>query len=262
MKHLDTMEQGGYPFDDISIDYLQQMHNDRDGFLHSVFGDLKIVKGVILNISSNLYSDGLITIGGKLYHFVGGAPEATISKKVVATKRQYEDGLEKKAFVNEFYEFGSAGTDVINFEDLKRWYQNQPIFKELKEVAGDITNSDLTGTGWFIADGTNGTDDLRSLFIVAKDTRDTDYDTVGKTGGEKKHQLSAAELPKATSSVYVGENGTGYPDGAGESLAAGQDHSYPRKSKQLKTGDFGANNQPHENRPPYYVAIRIQFLGI
>mgnify|MGYP000100182694 CR=1 FL=1 len=120
MKHLDEMQPGGYPFDDISIAYLQQMHNDRDSFIHSVFGDNKIVKGVVLNAQSNLYSDGLITVGGKLYHFVGGTPNATISKKIIETKRFYEDGLEKKAFINEFYEFGASGTDAIDFSELKR----------------------------------------------------------------------------------------------------------------------------------------------
>ena len=82
MRKLDIMQEGGYPFDDVTIAYLQQMHDDRDSFLHTVFGDYKIVKGVILNVQTNIYSDGLITVDGKMFHFVGGAPNAKISKKV------------------------------------------------------------------------------------------------------------------------------------------------------------------------------------
>ena len=262
MKYLDTMQEGGYPFDDVSIDFLQQMHNDRDSFIQAVFGDNKIVKGVILNQTSNLYSDGLITVNGKLYHFVGGSPSTTISKKVIATSRQYEDGNQKKAFINEFYEFGNAGTDAIAVSDLKRWYSNEPILKEFKYVGASVTNATLP-EGWKIADGTNGTDDLRSRFIVGLDARDSDYNVVGKTGGEKKHQLTAGELPKVTvNSIDVGQEGDGYPNQSGDRTTYGSENGYLRKAKKFKTEDIGANNESHENRPPFYVAIIIQFVGI
>jgi hypothetical protein len=251
MKYLDVMEQGGYPFDDISIDYLQKMHDDRDSFIHSVFGDFKIVKGVTLNTQSNTYSDGLITANGKLYHFVGGAPHNRISKKTIETKRQYEDGNDKKAFINEFYEFGEDGTDVIVFSGMKRWYENQPITKEIKYVGATVTNESLPD-GWFIADGTNGTDDLRSQFIVGFDSRDVDYNSVGKTGGEKKHKLTIDEMPIHSHKVTVETmNGTG-------ANADGDENS---GTETIDTQNSGGD-QPHENRPPYYVMIIIQFVGL
>lgn len=279
MRHLDTMEPGGYPFDDISIKYLQEMHDDRDAFLYAIFGDSKIVRGVQLNAQSNLYSDGLISIGGKLYHFVGGAPQAKISKKTIATKRQYEDGIQKKAFVNEFYEFGTAGTDAINFSTLKRWYHNQPILKEIKYVGASVANANLPD-GWFIADGTNGTDDLRSKFIVGLDSRDTDYSSIGKSGGEKKHQLSESEMPShkhagtitpAGTHQHGIEDGAGGDDGAGR-VVAGSDYGIQDLSL-AKTKNAGEHihgvtlndtggDQSHENRPPFYTLLIIQFVGI
>ena len=129
MRHLDTMEQGGYPFDDISIAYLQQMHDDRDSFIHAIFGDDKILQGLIFNPATNSYSDGLITTNGKLYHFVGGASNQKISKITLETKRAYEDGNQKKAFINEFYQFGSNGADVVDFSTLKR-VKNLPELME------------------------------------------------------------------------------------------------------------------------------------
>lgn len=275
MKHLDNMQEGGYPFDDISIDYLQQMHNDRDSFIASAFGDFKIVKGVVLNSESNTYSDGLITVNGKLYHFVGGAFNNAISKRVIETKRFYEDGTEKKAFINEFYEFGDAGTDVTNFWFLKRWFNNQPIYKEIKYIGASVDNAELP-LGWFIADGENGTDDLRSRFIVGQDNRDTDYNSVGKTGGSKKHQLSESEMPRhkhSSSNVFnkfsaiasdygnnsSSSNATDGGNSANEELAIGNlTPSAINSMSEIEKGD----NQPHENRPPYYVMIIIQFVGI
>tara|TARA_B110000285_G_scaffold212071_1_gene255308 strand:- start:1332 stop:2099 length:768 start_codon:yes stop_codon:yes gene_type:complete len=255
MKHLDIMEQGGYPFDDISINYLQQMHNERDSFIQAVFGDNKIVKGAVLNTQSNIFSDGLISVGGKLYHFVGGAPQAKISKKKIETKRQYEDGNQKKAFINEFYEFGENGTDAVDFSDLKRWYPNQPITKEIKYVGSTVTNATLP-EGWFIADGANGTDDLRSKFVVGFDSRDADYNAVGEIGGSKKHNLTEQEMP---SHKHGMENGAGGDDGAGR-VVAGSDYGIQDLSKAFTKQTGGS--QPHENRPPYYTMQIIQFVGV
>lgn len=280
MKHLDIMEPGGYPFDDISISFLQQMHGERDAFLQSVFGDNRIVKGVVLNTQTNLVSDGLISVDGKLYHFVGGAPNTSISKKVIETKRQYEDGVEKKAFLNEFYEFGSAGTDVRAFDSLKRWYHNQPILKEIKFVGASVTNA-LLPEGWFIADGQNGTNDLRSKFIVGVDSRDTEYSSVGKTGGEKKHALTVEEMPAhqhSGSTSPAGSHkhgfnddqagsdvGTGYIASGGTLLNQSLENAFTKEagnhSHNLTTNDKGGD-EPHENRPPYFAMIIIQFIGL
>jgi hypothetical protein len=256
MKHLDIMEQGGYPFDDISINYLQQMHNERDSFLQAVFGDNKIVKGAVLNTQSNIFSDGLISVGGKLYHFVGGAPQAKISKKKIETKRQYEDGNQKKAFINEFYEFGENGTDAVDFSDLNRWYQNQPLPKEIKYVGASVTNATLP-EGWFIANGANGTDDLRSKFVVGFDSGDADYNAIGETGGSKKHKLTEQEMPSHKHGMEDGAAGEG---GVGR-LTAGS------SSDALQSAEFSftkktGGDEPHENRPPYYTMLVIQFVGV
>jgi hypothetical protein len=256
MKHLDTMEQGGYPFDDISINYLQQMHDERDSFIQAVFGDNKIVKGVVLNTQSNLFSDGLISINGKLYHFVGGSPNAKISKIRVETKRQYEDGLQKKAFINEFYQFGETGTDAVDFSSLSRWYQNQPIAKEIKYVGASVTNATLP-EGGYIADGTNGTDDLRSKFIVGFDDRDADYNAIGETGGSKKHQLTEQEMP---SHIHGMEDGAAGDGGVGR-LTSGSSTDALQSAESSFTKETGGD-QPHENRPPYYTMLIIQFVGV
>ncbi len=144
MKYLDEMAEGGYPFDDVSINYLQQMHNERDAFIAAIIGDKKIIKGVVYSSDSNSYSDGLIVIGDKLYHFVGGSAQTTISKQTIVTKRQYKDGLEKEAFINEFYEFGDAGTDAIAFNELKRVDNLHDILSNelIKNVQPDWNISD------------------------------------------------------------------------------------------------------------------------
>lgn len=68
---------------------------------------------------------------------------------------------------------------------------------------------------FFLCDGTNGTPDLRSRFIVGYDPNDPDYDTIGKVGGLKKNTLSTDQLPihipKGT--ISGGNHSHSYKDG-------------------------------------------------
>lgn len=58
--------------------------------------------------------------------------------------------------------------------------------------SGPVTN---IPSGWTLCDSNNGTPDLRAKFIVGYDSRDTDYDSIGKEGGEKSVKLSEYNLP-------------------------------------------------------------------
>lgn len=254
MKHLMPVLEGGYPLDDITIAFLQSMHNERDAFIFAAFGNLKIVEGVIFNPQTNDVSDGLIAYNGKLYHFVGGQKQAKISLHINKTQRQFEDGNFKDAFEEQFFTFGETGTDIIDFDSLKRWYNNQPLKGiELKMVAGTVTNAQLSGTGWFIADGQNGTEDLRSRFVVGFNSNDSDYNTVGKTGGSKKHQLTVDELPAHTHKAAA--------DGGNTNSSGSNFRRESDSTGEIETKSTGSN-QPHENRPPYYAVIYLQFIGI
>ncbi len=53
--------------------------------------------------------------------------------------------------------------------------------------------ADIPG-GWVLCDGTNGTPDLRGRVPVGL-SADTEFNTLGKTGGAKTHTLSIAEMP-------------------------------------------------------------------
>jgi len=109
-------------------------------------------------------------------------------------------------------------------------------------------------SGWALCDGTNGTPDLRGRFIVGYDSGDTDYDVIGSTGGEKRHTLTIDEMPRHRHSLQfqAGDTEVNY---------------YIRRSGE---GSFVSNtpapmsytggDQPHENRPPYYVLAYIMKL--
>jgi microcystin-dependent protein len=123
-------------------------------------------------------------------------------------------------------------------------------------------------TGWALCNGSNGTPDLRSRFIVGAGT-DTQnvwgFDAltgsqtftngqtsvgVNSTGGRIAHQLITAELAAHGHSYTDRTNeGTGGGTGGGGANTGTQTLS-------KTTGDTGGN-QFHENRPPYYALAFI-----
>lgn len=95
--------------------------------------------------------------------------------------------------------------------------------------------------------------DLRKRVPVGYDSSDTDFDTMGKTGGEKKHTLSIDEMPKHTHRVYYYIN-SNLPGGVDHLIAYGSPNSQGLASVEYSgwLGDKG-NDQAHNNLQPYIV---------
>jgi microcystin-dependent protein len=138
-----------------------------------------------------------------------------------------------------------------------------------------------TPAGWAICDGSQGTPDLRGRFVLASGTGSgLTTRTLGQTGGEQSHVLTAAELPShshtgsgSTSSggghahTYYSGHGSqsGIASGshnAGEigytdtynTTSSGGDHNH---SVSLTVSSSGSGSA-HNIMPPYYVLAFIQ----
>ena len=100
-----------------------------------------------------------------------------------------------------------------------------------------------------MCDGTNGTPDLRDIFVVGAGST---YG-IGDTGGENTHILTKAEIPPHTHTF-----GTANIAGVANMAQRGNN-----LDANINTGDGSADglgNQPHENRPPYYALAYIMRL--
>lgn len=80
---------------------------------------------------------------------------------------------------------------------------------------------------------------------IGLDISDTDFNTIGKTGGEKEHTLTRAELPSFNIGIdyYTSGNGSQYisaSKGSGVYVGTGQ------------TNNVGGGHA-HNNMPPYIV---------
>lgn len=97
------------------------------------------------------------------------------------------------------------------------------------------------GTSYGVGDGstTFNIPDLRGRVVVAQDPAQTEFDSLGRTGGKKTHTLTVAEMPahnhtgtfNTSQPHHVGSNGNGW-----------------RGPTDMTGGD-----QPHNNLQPYIV---------
>jgi hypothetical protein len=255
MIHIADIEPGGFIVDNEYHKKIGEMIKERDASILSLAGNKVIIYGVQPNGINT--TSGQVSYNNKIYRFIGGETQETVTIKRIAIDRPNASSIPSPAFYEDVLEFGDDGLETFNLSELKRWYQNQPIKGELKEIDGNVTNESLP-LGWFIADGTNGTSDLRSRFRVALDERDIDYDTIGKIGGSKKHQLSIDELPNHRFGFGDGAAGAGGEGG----ITAGNPNESGENSLDGAYTEYLGNDEAHENRPPYYTVIVIQFIGI
>ena len=101
----------------------------------------------------------------------------------------------------------------------------------------------------------------QSRFLVGQGA-DTDFDTLGETGGEKNHTLTAAEMPSHTHGA--GSYGTNYQwqgdnthsgTGAVVTDIANQTTGAGTAAQAGLVGSSGSagSSDPHNNLPPYLV---------
>ena len=93
---------------------------------------------------------------------------------------------------------------------------------------------------------------LKGKFLVGVDTSDVDFNTSGKTGGEKKHTLTISEMPKHSHSVVISSGGS--------KTTSGFDYTYSSSTKVYSMDDddmvkMSGESQPHNNLPPYIAVF-------
>ncbi|MDR0435796.1 MAG: DUF859 family phage minor structural protein [Propionibacteriaceae bacterium] len=125
---------------------------------------------------------------------------------------------------------------------------------------GDIlesTNSLNPSTSW---PGTTWETYGAGRVLVGIDTAQTEFNTIGKTGGAKTHQLTRNELPKQGGlNMIWGNSGnikfTGNPQ-AQVGAAAGNGLTTHQGNPEFDHGFINPTDRPHNNIQPYIVVYR------
>lgn len=283
-KIIDFLKLGGYPMAQEDLDWLQGSYRGAFAELAKLIGDKTIISGMV-EAGGNV-GNGWISLNGELLPFIGGAI-GTGNCIIEETKQSltFLDTQVNEVLITRVARFGSPGTfnyaDLVRTPTIKEMWQPGDIKKVKCDNAYITANFDVTGkginkrTGWAICNGNNGTADLKGKFLVGYNPADADYDQVGKTGGEKQHILTVAEMP-GHSHFTFNDNGDSY---LGNTLS---NNNYPVRRHGLGAGIGNTNyeynimggngvpnigktsnagsGQPHENRPPYYVILFIEKL--
>ncbi len=272
MNNVILDNPGGFPFEQDTLKFMQEAHADLLNKLGGIAGDKAILYGC--DMIGNTVMDGLVFLNGELFFFKGGAIQPTVIIVEEVTQMPYADGVNRDTYKKRYVKFGS-GANQYNWADFRRAYlQSAVMLDEIRMYAGNLSDLPL---GWYLCDGQNGTVDLRGRFVVGYNANDTDYDQVGKTGGEKAHALTEDEMPAHThagGTDYGGiHNHYGHViQASGDWKGGGNDSSPNSTSRPGYTNDAGGHShqlniqqtgggQSHENRPPYYTLAYIQFKG-
>lgn len=113
---------------------------------------------------------------------------------------------------------------------------------------------DIIGTTYGSGDGstTFNLPNLKGKVPVGLDGNDTSFDEVGKTGGEKTHTLTIAEMPSHKHDLYV-TGGTGAYSGLSYSTNGGYNPNFTRET---------GGGQAHNIMQPYTVLVYIIKVAI
>jgi hypothetical protein len=107
-------------------------------------------------------------------------------------------------------------------------------------------------TGWQVCDGSNGTVDMSGEHYLGATTSNN----VGSISGVTTSSINPNHTHKATventnissatfpahSHKWTGQEGNGYPNGAGDRITVGNSQSYPRDTEN---GNFGSSGHNH-----------------
>lgn len=274
MNRINYTRSGGLPVDQEGLDFMQQAYTTAIAAIAKGYGNKAIVTG--MEVGGSSVASGWLVYNGELIKFNASTIANYVKISESSISVLFEDGLNKAVYYEK-----TAVCDVTGDFQFSELVRIEPFTKPLKTkydnvwLSGDIkmiycTNEyrdiyfDLSGLGrlerlgWKICNGLNDTIDFGGRVPVGFDGNtidpnnnvwDVDYNTIGSTGGEKKHQLSIGELPEFDLPIPQGDSFTG-PGGT----RVGRGSANPNNSSTLKIG----GNEPHENRQPFVTVLFIQ----
>ena len=252
--------------------------------LGNICGDKTILLGCELNAAGTSRSEGYVFLrtrdypGGEVLRWTGGAVGGdmhveTEAVSVTADGYQYPSAYTLRRLVP------GLGTETYSWDDFADIATNRGLALRVAELEDELarTVGEPIGTikmwpsatppeNYLLCDGGaipneeqyaalrsvvgNNTPDLRGRFVAGYDNADTDYNAIGKTGGEKKHTLTVAEMPSHTHNYDKAYSVDGDVKHDGYDSTIGINHN------AASTTSAGSG-QSHENRPPYYVLAYI-----
>lgn len=277
MKTFKFNETEGFNFGTKVLHEIQTSYSILTG-VAKMAGDKAIISGC--DDLGESVSDGVVFINGELLDFKSGVKQSTVIIKEETTQRVFENGSLKDFSVYRYATFGFS-FNSFNWDDFKRvtpLNRLEERISRLEKAAAPIINGG--GRVLFlrpaneIPEGWQEDTSFAGRMPVGLDPTDQDFNTVGKSGGEKNHKLTLSEIPAHRFKIFGGpgidsSKISNNPDGTaasqGDSPTANEDWNYEITST---SGDAYAgvtnslgNDKEHNNMSPYRIVIYIKYVG-
>ena len=276
MDKINFTAKDNFPF---SIDTANMMQNQTmlAAKMALLGGNNYILQGCIEN--NGVVSDGIIIINGELLPFEGGEMKSKITVSQTTKTLSAFNVDYPEAYIYKTAKFSDTGE--YNWSDFVQVLTNKQIEDRINSLKGEetgfvkmwsgridripedyrlcngdiVTKEQYPELSWSLGKDQEqnfALPDLRKRFIVGYDNSvNSGYSEMWSTGGQETVTLTENQMPKHTHTIrFVDEkwgdnaNSRPFPNPAG---TAGY---------SAETTESG-NDQPHENRPPFYVLAYV-----
>ena len=256
MDFLEVNQPGGFPMTTNILNHLQNASRIFNS-LGALAGDFSIISGCE-EVGSTV-SDGVVYFKNELFPFKGGSKTSKIRIIETSEAKTFQDGTTKAVVFKRYVEFGTAVTDFL-WSDFKRI---DPLVSLTAKVSSLEKKAAvfIQGGGMVlwnkpatdIPEGWQEVVNWRGRMPVGFDSTQTEFNVMGKDGGEKTHQLTIDEMPKHrfqltqdVVSFYDENNGVG---NGGDGPAS-----------KVKYTNYLGSDKPHNNLSPYRVVMFIECI--
>ena len=285
MNTINFIQTGGVPFTNNVAAEFEKAYSIFNAY-GQIAGDKTIISGCVEN--GNSVSSGFLYVNNELFYFEGGSKSDNIFLNVQNIDKVFEDQTTKTLIKIRTLKFGNAIENVWAWSEFKRIDTMLSLMARLDtlEASQTITNAKLaifTQGGvvfpWFkavkdIPKGFAPVWNIAGKTIVGLDPNDTDFDTVGKLFGSKKHTLTIEEIPNHKHSTSPFNKFVAKASDLNNNNSSSTGFDNASSSTELAIGNLNATqmtnatekaiggSQPHNNVQPSIVANYIEWVGL
>lgn len=134
--------------------------------------------------------------------------------------------------------------------DTNNWRDYRSLLEEFKYPVGEVYQTHRSGDPSVLLGFGTWSRIATGQVPVGLDPGDTDFDTIGKTGGAKTVSLTDNQNGRH---AHFQDAHTVYDDGDNSGIAQAGSNSQAKSSGTGRTVSFSGNGDPHQNMPPYNV---------
>lgn len=258
MNILNFIQAGGFPMDVNTLGQMQTGYNIFNA-LGQLAGDLSIIKGCEIN--GGTVSDGIVYIDGEVLEFRSGIVAENVVIVSEAQTKTFENGSNNEVHYTRYATFGAA-TASYPWSEFKRPIETKAIPTDLVarlEILEKKNAVFQAGGGMVlwnkpavdIPTGWQEVIDWRGRMPVGFDNVQSEFNVMGKTGGQKNKKLSIDEMPRH-------RHGTGSFSGVGTGVISEPWEGYNGAGDYT---DYQGNDQAFSILNPYRVVYFIEFIG-